>query len=313
MSAADRVCRGRDLLDDPNLSASMDTELANVAKRFYRNGVAIGCFAAFEAFVDGRCKEVAAALNTIGLPRSAFPDTLIEASKTWTPHILVDMSNRTHRASQLDQSYGELSRAWSNNGGAWVVPQAVFQWKGSNLQSQGLLRVLGLFGIAKEWNDLTGLVQGLGVSPPLPTEAIFSGIAETRHNSAHEASFSAEVLQLRSTPRQLLSLAFAFDSLLSVAAATVAHAQTPPAQRGRKAVELTRLVWRKSTAGVDEWAEYRGMTASSTQARRARKVWHGDCINSVALAHNGLRDVVVALRIDPGGATRVVDWRTPVI
>lgn len=314
MRAAEAVTSGTDLLDMPNPQSQHQVELANIARRFHRNGVAVGCFVAFEAFIAGRSAEIADELTAAGLPKSMFPEPLVRDSRSHAPKILADMLSKPHLASQVGDVIDELSNSWSNSSQAWTVPKAVMRWQGSNIGPDTLTRIMTLFGVVRSWDDLTGIVTALGMTQVLPTESLFKSIADARHSSAHDANYSAEIIQLRGVPRELSSLAFAFDAIISVSAACIKKAQPVPSGSGRRAVDLTRIVLRPGAApgGQDAWAEFRGPApAKGAQARRATKVWKFDPIASLAATSSSPRSVFVSLREEGPGVVRVVDWRMP--
>ena len=312
MRAADAVCSGRELLEEANHFNDAAISLRNVAKRFHRNGVAVGCFVAFESFIGERTSEIARALTAAALPKGMYPDSLVRESKAFSPLLLADMLGKPHLASQIDETIEELAAAWSSAPQAWTVPRSVMKWRGSNISADHLTRVPSLFGVPRDWSDLTGIVTALGIAQPLPTEQVFKSIANVRHLSAHDSSYSAEIMELRGAPRLLTSLGFAFDALVSASASCIAKSQRIPKGSGRGAIDLTRLVWRRGRGGTDQWGEYRGAHDPRAAPKKAVKIWDGDCLAQVAASRTGARDVVVAIRPASDGAMTLDDWRMPI-
>lgn len=192
--------------------------------RLLRNGLAVTAFACFEGFIAARLREVSSWINSQSLPTSQIPETLRVAARKRAPVILVALLERDRESNdpQIDVALKELGHAWADPaGGAWTLPHVALIWRGSNLSSQTLVEILTLFGVISEWSSLAPVSVGAGFSVQA-TSLTFQEIADRRHKAAHRADHDTDVVLLRSTPDQLMSLGYAFDALLSSAARQIA-------------------------------------------------------------------------------------------
>lgn len=238
------------LLDPPSAPA-----VVQQAARLLRNGLSVVTFAAFESFVVDRLQEVAAWLSTQNVPYSMFPKGLQDAPTTRAPMVLNARLRRDPTDPTLPIAFQELAESWSKRmgGGGWRLPHISLLWEGSNLSATTALEIASCFGVAEKWGDLTGVSKGADFKS-LPSKSLFEELAERRHKSAHDASFDADILVLRSSPTSLTSFAFAFDSAVSSAARLIASGGT--LRQGRAAVTLTTLD--RSSTSANVWTETTG-------------------------------------------------------
>lgn len=310
LKAADALCSGIDLQDVP-VAGSADPGLAgslNRNRQFYRRGVMVGAFAAFEDFVQERTRELSQQLTLAALPAAAFPDSMINATRAPAVGVLQSLMSRESAATRAGIAVQELAAAWSSeaSGAAWTVPHLAFLWPGSNLSSASVLNALSAMGTASEWGDITGVVQATGVSV-LPTKAVFEDIAKERHKAAHDAKAMVDIIALSPIPKQLMRLGFAVDALLSVGAARIIQ-RSRSTTKGRQAVELIRLVHRPGSA--ETWAQYAG--ASRAQRQRAARVHVAplaEILENVSAMHSGPESVLCVMSPDAAGRPELVDWR----
>lgn len=249
MDGAYHASQQRLLLDSADAPVS-----ESHAARLLRNGLAVTCFAVFEGFVRRRTAEIATWLTSQSVPYSSYPPGLQTAPVQRGVNVLAALLRRDSSNLEAQQAIVELGEAWSRmrGGGGWRLPHAAILWPGSNLNAGEALQILSSFGVAGDWEDIVGVAEAAGFAN-LPTKQLFNEIADRRHNSAHDASYDADILLLRATPSNLTAFAFAFDALISHAARAIARGG--PVSRGRAALTLTRLDEIQSGTG---WEQYSG-------------------------------------------------------
>lgn len=210
------------------------------AARLLRNGLAVTSFAAFEGFVRERTAEIAAWLTSQSVPFSVYPAGLQSAPLHRGVSFLSASLKRDPSSPEVQQAIVELGEAWSRmgTGGGWRLPHAALMWPGSNLSAGEALSILDSFGVASNWQDIAGVAEAAGFSR-LPTKQLFDEIAGRRNDSAHNASYDADILLLRATPAHLTAFAFALDVLISHAARAIARHDA--VKKGRASMSLTRL------------------------------------------------------------------------
>jgi hypothetical protein len=224
------------------------------AARLLRNGLAVTCFSAFEGFIRARTKEVASWLTSQSVPFSAYPSELQEAPLKRGVGVLAAVMRRDPDGMEVRNAVVEIGEAWSRmgTGGGWRLPHAALLWSGSNLTANDAVSILSCFGVAKDWNDVTGVAKMAGFTN-WPTKPLFEEIAQRRHDAAHDADHDADIILLRATPANLTAFAFSLDVLISHAARAIAR--MVKVERGRSAVTLTRL---DEIRGGGGWEEYSG-------------------------------------------------------
>ena len=281
--------------DSRLLSAAGASQSSRESARLLRNGLAVTTFACFEGFVSSRLREVVTWLNSQSLPASQFPESLRELPRKRAPIILASLIERDRQGDdpQIDVAYEELGHAWSDPvGGAWTLPHVALLWKGSNLSAQALVEILTAFSVISEWSSLAPISRGAGFIVQAASQT-FQELADRRHKAAHRASHDTDILLLRSTPEQLMSLGYAFDALLSSAARQIASGQ-------------------QIVTGRDSVAQHSLEQDSGDAQKWVHRAGHAENPNAVLTEHTGeLEPVLTAVRAglqDPKDVLIVRTW-----
>ncbi|TDL43953.1 hypothetical protein [Microbacterium oleivorans] len=194
-----------------------------------RRGLAISTFNILENFVEQRIGELALRVNGGHLSFSDLPDKLAQRA---VENVLVVAAKRAFRLDKAELlALGkEVGGSLSSVAGPLMVSPMTWLWTGSNMGHADLddaLRALHVSDVYASLRQITGRC-GYSVKDangkPIDLRDALKGVAEERHNSAHNSGHKVSVMVLSSNLSVVKRVALGFDALASRAALALRRA-----------------------------------------------------------------------------------------
>jgi hypothetical protein len=213
-------------LQDLPLSPANDPHNSSV--RIIRNGLAVQCFNILEDFAKARIAEI---LNDISASRVRFqhlPQALQRASTIDSVSAIAFQVKLREKTDQISFVQQYTTSVASTSAAIVQLSDISFFHTSSNISKDQFCSSLSAFSIDRPWDQISGLCSRLGLSG-LPSNTIFTSLAQRRHAAAHNASVAVSETDLLQSLTDAYGLAVSFDILLSKAAQKIiALTATPP-------------------------------------------------------------------------------------
>lgn len=226
----------REAVDNPAFVTAGLMGVAADASALLRNGLAVQSFAVLEEFILTRSRE---ALQHISAGYGAWndlPPALLKRTTLGVASLLGAEANRLQRnvgSAAAMTLLEDTGASWATRrSGTMHLPDLAFGWSGSNMQAQDLADILSCLTVEKPFEAMTSILKRSDFPLVATSKDLLSALARNRHQAAHIPSHGIAPVALRAMPNEVLALSFAFDALVSRAAA-LGHAFDSHFQQGK--------------------------------------------------------------------------------
>ncbi|WP_199580254.1 hypothetical protein [Blastococcus sp. TBT05-19] len=215
-------------------------------------------YTVLEEFVRARSLE---ALNHISAGYGGWaqlPEGLLRRSTMGVASMLGGEAarlNKTNGTAAALALLEDTAVSWiTRRNGGMQLSELTFRWAGSNMQAEDLVDILQAVTIEKPFESMTSIIKRFGLPLQGTVKELLQSLARNRHSAAHAPSPGIPAVSLRSMPNDLVTLALAFDVLISRGAAA-GHRSDADFRQG-KAVKVSSIGLRTVTRlHGDEWRE----------------------------------------------------------
>lgn len=184
-----------------------------------RNGCTVMLFCALETFIRNRSLECAGAINQIQVPYAQLSDDLKYASLVSTFDGLAMATRGWPKSDKiLEFERAAVAVASGSLGSPYQFTEYSFARDKSNVTADDIVLISKTFGVENFWQSAGKVSLKAGITIPGRHEDIFRLLARERHKAAHVAQHNVSHYWVESALFQTLSIAIAFDALISTAA-----------------------------------------------------------------------------------------------
>lgn len=271
--------------------------------RLLRNGLTVGAFSMLEGFVARRSEEI---LNEISGGVVGFNDLPAGLQTASTQQVVFVMASEIRRRLAADDdptvAIQEAATALASTTTAnLTLSPLTLKWAGSNLSSEDLKVILQRLGVGSDpWNQLTMFSRRAGYNVT-NLQQVFTEMMRQRHRAAHDASFDASVISVRSLANSASAIALGFDALASRGGRLC---KTADAEFLGGSAHLAQNVQVRFVRPVgNKWKEY--VETKLTKARKVYDTREEALAGAVASAQADRHDVVIEQR-----GSAVAEWIT---
>ncbi len=188
-----------------------------------RRGLAISTFNILENFVEQRIGELALRVNGGQLSFSDLPDKLAQRAVGNVLNVAAKRAYRLDKTALLALGK-DVGGSLSSVAGPLLVSPMTWLWTGSNMSHADLddalraLHVSDVYGSLRQITGRCGYPTKDAKQKPIELRDALKGVAEERHNSAHNSGHKVSVMVLNSNLAAVKRVALGFDALASRAA-----------------------------------------------------------------------------------------------
>jgi hypothetical protein len=246
-----------DFLRDDGITPSLHNEKA----RLLRNGIAIIGFTILEDFIKDRTGEV---LERVGSPGVLFNALSQELQEAITSKALKSIAERASNLKRSNEDWlsfiqSETTHIASTAGIPFSVSRYSLGWDKSNLAKKDITDFMSILNVAGGWQSVLQMTTKAN-STLLSPENVFYNAAQRRHKAAHNPAANSLFTDLADFSKDVKTLAFAYDSLISQGLKHIL------ATNLQVAANATSINVRFLVKNDDKWKEY---NANSTIALRS--------------------------------------------
>lgn len=213
-----RIAAIQTIMADPVSIDTSPVPTASSAAVAIRNGCMVMLFCALEGFVRDRSLECARSIDQTTVPYLHLPQGLKVASLVATYEGLLNLSRGWPIADKLAAfERASIAAASGSLNSSYQFTDYSFARDKSNIGSEDIAKIARSFGVDNFWSSARTVSQRAGMGLPGNMDETFKQLARERHKAAHVPSHAVTHSFLTAAVPGTLSLAIAFDSLLSAA------------------------------------------------------------------------------------------------
>lgn len=255
----------------------------NEKARILRNGISIIAFTILEDFIKERTGEILGGISTSTIAFNLLSPKIQQATTFNAMKSILQRANNMKRGNEdwLSFIQDEAKNIASSANFPFSLSKFSLGWDKSNLSTDDISDFMKTFNVQGGWNIIQQLTAKANATLTSP-ETVFTNAAQRRHKAAHNTNANSLYSDLEDFSKDVKSLAFAYDVLISKGLQHIINSNPMP-------VTLDTINFRFLIKDGRVWKEF---NATSNRASRSDRNYNR-LLSKIRIRANARNEVLV--------------------